>query len=72
MTITIIDANDHTPQFIGEPLHVIAQEGSSVRVLIRDIDIMDSDSGINGEVRFMITGGNIDGSFFINDETVST
>lgn len=72
MTITVIDDNDHTPEFVGEPLHVVAQEGSLGRVLIRDIDATDMDSGANGEIRFQITGGNIDGSFYIDANTVSS
>lgn len=66
MTVEILDANDHAPQFVGdEPYRVSVSESQPVGTQIYQLQARDDDIGINSEVSFEIRGGNDGGHFRI-------
>lgn len=68
IVITVLDVNDHAPEF-GEscyPLHV--PENSDLSV-IHTVVATDMDSGANGEITYSITGGNSGNKFSIDLHT---
>ena len=71
MTVTVEDANDNLPEFVGLPFDFIAFEANTLGVVVAEIEVSDDDIGTNAEVRFAITGGNSDGIFSIDDRSVS-
>lgn len=53
----VIDANDHSPQFMNLPYAFSVEENNDVNQLIGQIIATDQDSGRNAELRYRITAG---------------
>ncbi|KAG1676563.1 Protein dachsous [Nymphon striatum] len=66
--VNLKDINNHVPNFHGScyPLHV--PENSELSV-IHTVVAMDDDVGLNGQVTYSITAGNIDNRFSIDVRT---
>ena len=56
--MTIIDANDHFPQFDDLPYVFSVEENNEVNQLIGHITATDQDSGRNAELQYSIIAGN--------------
>ena len=69
ITITLLDINDNDPVFSQDPFTVGLIEHSGVGSTIITTSATDLDLGTNGELRYMITDGNTQESFAINDTT---
>ena len=55
--MTIIDANDHSPQFENLPYAFSVAENNEIRELIGQIIASDQDSGSNAELQYSIIRG---------------
>ena len=56
VVITIIDINDHVPEFIGTPYQFQVLENKPVGYTVDTVEARDPDSGLNGEVRYEVLG----------------
>ena len=56
--MTIIDANDHFPQFDDLPYVFSVEENNEVNQLVGHITATDQDSGRNAELQYSIIAGN--------------
>ena len=55
--MTIIDANDHSPQFDDLPYEFSVEENNKVNQLVGHITATDQDSGRNAELQYSIIAG---------------
>ena len=69
--IQIIDANDHAPVIISPPMvHFNLSEATpSGVILVNSINVTDDDFGVNAEITFAITSGNLNNGFGIDPQT---
>ena len=56
--MTIIDVNDHSPQFDNLPYEFNIEENNKVNQLVGHITATDQDSGRNAELQYSIIAGN--------------
>lgn len=68
-TIQIINVNDNTPVFVGEPYSENVVENSPTSTPVLQVMATDADLGSHGYVRYSITGGNFNDSFMISPTT---
>ena len=70
-TVTLMTSGDnlHAPQFSDFSTQVIIPENEPVGTLIIQLSATDSDSGINGIVRYYIVQGNQEEKFKIDDKS---
>lgn len=71
MKVTITDTNDNSPIFNPSFTQASILESSAIDTVGAVVFATDADSGINAEITFEITGGNIDDAFKIPDSSVS-
>ena len=57
MVVTVIDANDHSPQFENFPYVFSVVENNDMGQLIDQITASDQDSGSNAELQYSIIRG---------------
>ena len=69
LSITVLDANDNTPEFEGIPLTVSISEYTLAYSTIFTLNATDRDSTLNGEYYFAINQGNTALKFSINEIT---
>ena len=55
--MTVIDANDHSPQFENLPYVFTVVENNEISQLIDQITATDQDSGRNAELQYSIIRG---------------
>ena len=55
--MTVIDANDHSPQFENIPYVFSVVENNEISQLIDQITASDQDSGTNAELQYSIIRG---------------
>ena len=67
-TIRVLDINEFPPVFTDNPYEVSFEEHTTPNPVLT-IEATDQDSGINGEVRYFITGGNFEDSFVVDNVT---
>ena len=65
VTITVLDANDHRPQFIQDLFEGSAQENSPYGTPILTVEATDRDTGVNGAILFSL-GSDATPHFAIN------
>ena len=56
VTVFVEDANDNIPQFTNAPYSVTLNESVPAPMNILTISAIDSDSGVNGEIRYSLSG----------------
>ena len=69
--IDITDVNDNAPVFGADSYSFTVAEHSDVGTEFATVAATDADSGLNGEIRFSITGGNSQGFFSIDSTSGS-
>ncbi|KAM7357712.1 FAT atypical cadherin kugelei isoform 3-T4 [Cochliomyia hominivorax] len=69
--INVYDHNDHAPEFTTKILQRKIPESSAVKSKVAQLNAIDRDSGINGEIRYHIVSGNI-GNIFEIDNVLGT
>ena len=55
--MTVIDINDHSPQFVNLPYVFTVMENNKTNYFIGQIIAVDQDSGRNAELQYSIIGG---------------
>ena len=69
--INLDDLNDSSPTFIGGPYNVEADETLEVGETILEVTANDPDEGFKDNVVFSIVGGNPDGIFEIETDSIN-
>ena len=69
ITITIEDVNDNAPVITNTIYTVKVAEDAKSASLVIDVDATDKDVGVNGEIEYLITSGNVQDVFTIDTST---
>ncbi|XP_039607150.1 protocadherin Fat 4 isoform X1 [Polypterus senegalus] len=69
VTIIVLDVNDNSPVFTQGMYKVEISESTLSGTDLVQVIATDADEGVNGQVRFSITGGNNNGDFRIDTVT---
>ena len=64
--IQILNVNDNSPIFEGDPFSANVTENSNDRTSVLTVTANDADLGVFGDVRYFIVGGNFNSSFSID------
>nr|XP_045378698.1 cadherin-23 isoform X1 [Camelus bactrianus] len=74
LTIRVLDVNDETPTFFPAVYNVSVSEDVPREFRVVWLNCTDNDVGLNAELSYFITGGNVDGKFSVGyrDATVRT
>ncbi|XP_030626789.1 cadherin-23 [Chanos chanos] len=67
--VVVLDINDNDPVLLNLPYNTSVSEAAAIHTSVARIQATDSDSGRNALLTYNITGGNMDGAFYINDTT---
>uniref|UniRef100_A0A8C0XQH5 Cadherin-23 n=1 Tax=Castor canadensis TaxID=51338 RepID=A0A8C0XQH5_CASCN len=65
LTIRVLDVNDETPTFFPAVYNVSVSEDVPRDFRVVWLNCTDNDVGLNAELSYFITGGNVDGKFSI-------
>nr|XP_044599812.1 cadherin-23-like [Equus asinus] len=65
LTIRVLDVNDETPTFFPAVYSVSVSEDVPREFRVVWLNCTDNDVGLNAELSYFITGGNVDGKFSI-------
>ncbi|XP_067663318.1 protocadherin Fat 1-like isoform X2 [Haliotis asinina] len=68
VNITVLDHNDHAPQFLSESFVGRVFETAAIGTSVLQVIAVDNDKGENAEMSFSIISGNIGGSFVIDEK----
>lgn len=69
LTISILDVNDQAPLFQARNVSFNCVENVSVGTFVGQVKATDKDSGENGKINYYLVGGNVFGSFSVNQST---
>lgn len=69
--ITLDDLNDNRPVFSSLTYTSTQIEDNQNDLVVASVSAMDRDEGSNGRVKYFIVGGNSDGVFSIDSNSVS-
>ncbi|XP_060225471.1 cadherin-23 isoform X2 [Meriones unguiculatus] len=74
LTIRVLDVNDEMPTFFPTVYNVSVSEDVPREFRVLWLNCTDNDVGLNAELSYFITGGNVDGKFSVGyrDATVRT
>ncbi|PIO31152.1 hypothetical protein AB205_0179680, partial [Aquarana catesbeiana] len=67
--IFISDVNDNPPTFAQSTYYVSVDEDQDVGTVVATVSASDPDEGMNANIRYQITSGNIGGVLDVNPET---
>lgn len=69
--VSIVDSNDNQPQILAPHSFqlTISEDTPLGFVILESINATDADTGINADIRFLITSGDITNSFLINEHS---
>ncbi|XP_034519483.1 LOW QUALITY PROTEIN: cadherin-23 [Ailuropoda melanoleuca] len=65
LTIRVLDVNDETPTFFPATYNVSVSEDVPREFRVVWLNCTDDDAGLNAELSYFITGGNVDGKFSV-------
>ncbi|KAL1771700.1 cadherin-23 isoform X2 [Sigmodon hispidus] len=65
LTICVLDVNDETPTFFPAVYNVSVSEDVPREFRVVWLNCTDNDVGLNAELSYFITGGNVDGKFSV-------
>lgn len=71
LTVNVIDANDHEPNFMTDLIQTRLQDTADIGSLVIQVQAFDGDHGLNGDLRYSIVSGN-DGNTFVIDPMLGT
>lgn len=69
LTIQVTDVNDHAPEFRPGACYPLSVPENGDLAVIHRVVAMDLDSGLNGEITYTITAGNVGNKFSIDART---
>ncbi|KAM4614092.1 neural-cadherin-like [Discoglossus pictus] len=67
--IFISDVNDNKPSFTQSDYYVNVDENQDVGSVILTVSANDQDEGMNGKIRYQITGGNVGGALDVDPDS---
>ncbi|XP_052600866.1 cadherin-23 isoform X3 [Peromyscus californicus insignis] len=65
LTVRVLDVNDETPTFFPAVYNVSVSEDVPREFRVVWLNCTDNDVGLNAELSYFITGGNVDGKFSV-------
>ncbi|KAG8507354.1 Cadherin-23 [Galemys pyrenaicus] len=65
LTVRVLDVNDETPTFFPAAYNVSVSEDVPREFRVVWLNCTDNDVGLNAELSYFITGGNVDGKFSV-------
>uniref|UniRef100_A0ABI7Y4T1 Cadherin domain-containing protein n=1 Tax=Felis catus TaxID=9685 RepID=A0ABI7Y4T1_FELCA len=65
LTVRVLDVNDETPTFFPATYNVSVSEDVPREFRVAWLNCTDNDVGLNAELSYFITGGNVDGKFSV-------
>ena len=65
LVVDVLDANDHSPQFLKLTYHVTVPENTLVNTKILTVNATDLDEGANGQISFSLNGAGLVGKFYL-------
>ncbi|KAM4852687.1 cadherin-23 [Thomomys bottae] len=65
LTVRVLDVNDETPTFFPAMYNVSVSEDVPREFRVVWLNCTDNDVGLNAELSYFITGGNVDGKFSV-------
>ncbi|XP_062584769.1 protocadherin Fat 4-like [Saccostrea cucullata] len=69
LSIEVVDANDNSPYFIGEPYSVTLGRADSVGTYLISINGNDTDLADNAVIEYFIVSGDVSDTFYLNKDT---
>ncbi|XP_061179373.1 protocadherin Fat 4-like [Saccostrea echinata] len=69
LSIEVVDANDNSPYFIGEPYSVTLGRADPVGTYLISINGNDTDLADNAVVEYFIVSGDVSDTFYLNKDT---
>ncbi|XP_045480676.1 protein dachsous isoform X2 [Harmonia axyridis] len=69
LLITVLDVNDHAPQFKNGACYRLSVPENNEYGVIHTVTAEDSDEGLNGQITYAISGGNVGNKFGIDAKT---
>ena len=69
LSIEVMDANDNSPYFIGEPYSVTLGRASPVGTYLTTITGNDTDLMDNAVIEYFVVGGDVSNTFFLDKDT---
>lgn len=69
LSIEVMDANDNSPYFIGEPYSITLGRANPVGTYLTTITANDTDIMDNAVIEYFIAGGDVTNTFFLNKDT---
>ncbi|KAL1394428.1 hypothetical protein pipiens_003054 [Culex pipiens pipiens] len=69
LVVRVTDVNDHAPEFLPGSCYPLAVPENSDLSVIHTVAASDADEGLNGEITYSISGGNIGNKFSIDINT---
>ncbi|KAK6300316.1 hypothetical protein J4Q44_G00284140 [Coregonus suidteri] len=69
VNVTLLDENDNSPQFKSSRYEGKVFKNQTVGMLVTQVEAADLDSGVNGQVKYSIEFGNLEGYFSIDENT---
>eukprot|EP00063_Salmo_salar_P053106 XP_014027941.1 PREDICTED: protocadherin Fat 4-like [Salmo salar] len=69
VNVTLLDENDNSPQFKSSRYEGKVFKNQTVGMLVTQVEAVDLDAGVNGQVKYSIEFGNLEGYFSIDENT---
>ncbi|XP_041779584.1 protein dachsous [Anopheles merus] len=69
LVVRVTDVNDHAPEFVQGSCYPLAVPENSELSVIHTVVATDADDGLNGEITYSISGGNMGNKFSIDLHT---
>uniref|UniRef100_A0A182J8X2 Cadherin domain-containing protein n=1 Tax=Anopheles atroparvus TaxID=41427 RepID=A0A182J8X2_ANOAO len=69
LVVRVTDVNDHAPEFMQGSCYPLAVPENSEQSIIHSVVAIDLDEGLNGEITYSISGGNMGNKFSIDLHT---
>ncbi|XP_069098368.1 cadherin-23-like [Pleurodeles waltl] len=69
LTVRVLDVNDESPTFTPTEYNVSLAEDVPRDFLVARMNCADADAGLNAELSYFITAGNVDGKFSVSFRT---
>ena len=67
--VTVADFNDNPPVCPNNPYVVTTAENTSLSTVLANVSCTEADIGVNGQIQYNISAGNVEGKFAIDGST---
>ena len=69
VAVTVADFNDNPPVCPNKPYVVTTAENTSIATVLANVSCTEADIGVNSQIQFNISAGNVEGKFAIDGST---